>query len=192
MQLAENYVRTVASEEFRHSLLNAAHLVRITKDELACLEWLLPRIGPRNSTSFDCRMADAIAKTKWFLLVGKCMTVLSPDSFDSRHFLISPPGSIKRGLKSFLVGRNRDQHHVDIRRPKWLLPVFGAALASVSQLLCSRCHPLTEFPRKTVKRIWRYAEGFETLISKCHAHPRVSQRACRISGRGHNSAGPCH
>ena len=69
VQLAEDYVRAVASEEFRRSLLNATHLVRITEHELACLEWLLPEIGPRNSTPFDCRMADAIAESERFFLI---------------------------------------------------------------------------------------------------------------------------
>src|SRR5947207_2034996 len=95
MQLAEDYVRAVASEEFRHSLLNAAQLVRITEHKFACLKCLLSGIGSRNSAPFDCRMTDAVPETEWFLLVRQCVTVLSPDSFNPCHLLIRLPSVIK-------------------------------------------------------------------------------------------------
>src|SRR4051812_4304539 len=68
MKLAENNVRAVATQKLGLHFLDGTRLIGITNDELAGFERLLLRIRSRNSTSFNCRMAYAIAESKRFFL----------------------------------------------------------------------------------------------------------------------------
>src|SRR5688500_9773229 len=61
MKLAKNDVRAVASEDFRSSLLHAAHFIGIAEHEFTGFEWLLFGICSGNAAAFDRGMTDSIA-----------------------------------------------------------------------------------------------------------------------------------
>src|SRR5262245_3365759 len=137
-------------------------------------------------------MADAVPESEWLRFGGQRVTVLAPDRSYPRQFPISFPSTLDRQFKLLSVRRDCDDRYVDVRRPKRLLPVFGAALANVPQFFGARSHPLPELPGEAVERLLRHAEGLKPMIGERDAHPGIGQRAGRVRGRSHDCAEPPH
>src|SRR4051794_2016183 len=134
MKLAKYDISSIATENLRFSFLRAAHLVRITQHKIARFKRLLVGIGSWNTTAFDRRMADPVAESKRLFLVGKHVTILTPDPRYSGHRTIGFARVVEGSLKSFRIGRNSDQHHMKIRSAQRLFPFVRMALASVMQI----------------------------------------------------------
>src|SRR5215203_4806117 len=192
VQLSKNNVGAVSPQDLRFRLLDAANFVPVAQHKLARLEGLFLGITPGNAAPFDGRMTDTVAETERLCLSREGVTILSPDCRDSLHLPIRLARASEGGLEPMLIRGHCHQHHVDILRPEWLLPVLRTALPDVAQLFRARGHPLTKLPRKTVKRLLRHAERFEPLMSQSNAHPRVSQRTVGIGGRSDNSRCPAY
>src|SRR5215510_5238054 len=118
-------------------------------------------------------MADAVPESEGLRFGGKRVTVLAPDRSYPRQFPISLPSALKRDLKLLSARRDCDERYVNVRRPERLFPVFGSALADVSQFFRARGHPLPEFPGEAVERFLWHAEGLEPLIGERNAHPGI-------------------
>src|SRR5262249_48971901 len=73
-----------------------------------------------------------------------------------------------------------------------LLPIFSRALASVAQVMCTRGHSLTEFPREAVQRLLRHAQSFESFVGESNAHPCIGEGTRRVRGRSHHLADTAH
>src|SRR5687768_225047 len=114
MKLAKNDVRAVASEDFRSSLLHAAHFIGIAEHEFTCFEWLLFGLCSGNAAAFDRRMPDSIAVAERLFFVRQRVAVLPPHGFNSGHLPVSLPSSFKRRLEPLLVGRNRYEDYVNV------------------------------------------------------------------------------
>src|SRR5437899_3839167 len=109
-------------------------------------------------------MVDAVPESEGLLLGGRRVAVLTPDRRYPWQFLVSLPTALERHLKLLSVRRYCDEYNVNVRRPKRLFPVFGAALANVPQFFCARGHPLPELSGEAVERILRRADGLKPLI----------------------------
>src|SRR5262245_46696226 len=118
-------------------------------------------------------MADAVPESEGLRFGGKRVTVLAPVSSYPRQFPIRLPSALDRQFKLLSVRRDCDEHNLNLRRPERLFPVFGAALAGVSQFFGARGHSLPELPGEAVERILRHAEGLKPVISERDAHPGI-------------------
>jgi hypothetical protein len=83
VQLSEDYVRPVSSENLGHGLLSPAHLIRVTEYELAGFERLFLRITARDTAALDCGVADTVSVSERFRFGWKSVAVLSPNGLDS-------------------------------------------------------------------------------------------------------------
>src|SRR5688572_15679772 len=59
VQLSEDYVRSISSENFGRGLLSTAHLIGVAEYELAGFERLFLRITSRDTAPLDRRVANA-------------------------------------------------------------------------------------------------------------------------------------
>src|SRR5262249_28347151 len=103
MQLAKDNVCSVAPEDFRHSLLNAAHFVGVTENEITSLKRLLLSITSGDATPFYGRMADTVTVTERLCLCRQSVTILAPDGFDSCHVAVSLASRCERRFQPLLI-----------------------------------------------------------------------------------------
>src|SRR5262245_5571164 len=75
---------------------------------------------------------------------------------------------------------------MDVACPKRPFPVFGTALAGVSQLFRTRRHPLLELPGEAVQRILGHAEGFEAMVGERNTHPGIGHGTRWVCCGGHD------
>src|SRR3954470_19978289 len=115
MQLAKYNIAPVAAEDLglRHRWC-PSHFVGIPQHKLSGLERLLVRIAACDAATFDCRMADSIAKAKGFSLPRPHVAILAPERRDAGRLAISFPGPLHRRFKMFCVWRDGRHHNVNL------------------------------------------------------------------------------
>src|SRR5215207_5595483 len=129
------------------------HLVGVSQDEFPRLERRLRWVCAGNAASLDCRVAHAVSITEGLFLGVERVTILPPDSCNTRQLPIRLPGALQRRLEPLSIRRDRGQHDVDLRRSERLFPFVGAAVAGVPPVFCACGHPLLELRREAVQRV---------------------------------------
>src|SRR5262245_11791472 len=100
-------------------------------------------------------MTDAVLEPEGLSLGRQNVAILPPDHFDAAHFLIRRAGTLEQRLEPRCARGHADEAHMDVRRPKRLLPVVRSVLTDVAQLGSTRGHALLELLGEAVEGILR-------------------------------------
>ena len=145
-------------------------------------------IGAGDAGPLDAWIADAVLEAQGGAPGGELLDVLLPDHLHTGAVAQGLAGARQGRLQPRVVGGERGDDDVDVRRPEGRLPVGGGAVADVAQGFGAGRHALLELERKAVQRRLGYPEGTQAVPGEGHGDPGVLVRDWRWGGRCRSTA----
>ena len=191
VQLAHDHKGAVATQHLGlRDGQRVAGLVLVAEHELADLERRLVRVGTDDAAALDRRLADAILEAERLALVGQRVDILAPEQLDAGQLAQGCASALNQRLEALGVGREGQQHDVNVGGAERRLPVLGRVLADVAEIGGTSGHALLELGREAGQRLLGHTQRLEAVEREAEGQPSLLGGVGRVGGRGQGRRDP--